>query len=79
MCFKLQEGQETWHAYLDYIDSLVVDGLLYTVACSIGFLLDETDPTLTQVRFAATNITCNEGCHLFLIGHFSGNTVRGSA
>ena len=52
MCFKLQEGQETWHAYLDYIDSLVVDGLLYTVACSIGFLLDETDPTLTQVRFA---------------------------
>ena len=45
----LQEGQETWHSYLDYIDGLVIDGLLHTVACSIGFLLDETDPSLTQV------------------------------
>ena len=31
-----------------YIDNIVIDGLLQTVASSLGFFLDETDPTLTQ-------------------------------
>ena len=46
--FRAVEGQETWHEYLEFIDNLVIDGLLHAVAASIGFLLDETDPTLTQ-------------------------------
>ena len=32
----------------DFIDELVVEGLLRTVASSLGYLLDETDPYLTQ-------------------------------
>jgi hypothetical protein len=31
-----------------FIDNLVIDGLLQTVATSLGFFLDETDPVLTQ-------------------------------
>lgn len=46
--FKAEEESETWNAYLNYIDELVTDGLLKTMAASIGYLLDETDPSLTQ-------------------------------
>ena len=46
--FHAIEGQQTWHEYLEFIDNLVIDGLLHAVATSIGFLLDETDPSLTQ-------------------------------
>ena len=39
-----------WYHYFlqDFIDELVVEGLLRTVASSLGYLLDETDPYLTQ-------------------------------
>ena len=33
---------------MEYIDELVIDGLNKTMAASIGYLLDQTDPTLTQ-------------------------------
>ena len=33
---------------MEYIDELVIDGLNKTMASSIGYLLDQTDPTLTQ-------------------------------
>ena len=46
--FKATEGCDNWKAYLEYIDELVIDGLLKTMAASIGYLLDETDPSLTQ-------------------------------
>ena len=46
--FKADDLSEAWQKYLEYIDELVVDGLLKTMAASIGYFLDETDPTLTQ-------------------------------
>ena len=46
--FRADDGADTWKAYLEYIDELVIEGLLKTMAASIGYLLDETDPSLTQ-------------------------------
>ena len=46
--FQALESTETWQAYLEYIDKIVTDGLLLSIASSIGYLLDETDATLTQ-------------------------------
>ena len=46
--FQALEGTETWQAYLEFIDKIVTDGLLLAIASSIGYLLDETDATLTQ-------------------------------
>ena len=46
--FHALESTDTWHAYLEFIDDIVREGLLLAVASSIGFLLDETDATLTQ-------------------------------
>ena len=46
--FNADENSEIWQKYLEYIDELVIDGVLKTMAASIGYFLDETDPTLTQ-------------------------------
>jgi dynein heavy chain len=46
--FQALESTESWQAYLEYIDKIVTDGLLLSIASSIGYLLDETDATLTQ-------------------------------
>lgn len=46
--FQALEGTPTWQAYLEFIDKIVTDGLLLAIASSIGYLLDETDATLTQ-------------------------------
>ncbi len=45
---RAEEDSKKWEAYLTFIDNLVIDGLLQTVAASLGFFLDETDPALTQ-------------------------------
>ena len=46
--FRIAEGgaelQVNWHKYLKYLDYMVSDGLLITIACSIGYLLDQTNP-----------------------------------
>lgn len=39
-----QEDSETWMAYVDYVDEMVVDGFFSTVQCSLKFLLDNTSP-----------------------------------
>ena len=46
--FRAKDGASAWEDYLDYVDEIVVNGLLRSIASSIGYLLDETDPTLTQ-------------------------------
>ena len=33
---------------MDYVDEIVVNGLLKSLASSVGYLLDETDPNLSQ-------------------------------
>ena len=48
LTFRAEEDSKKWEAYLTFIDNLVIDGLLQAVASSLGFFLDETDPTLTQ-------------------------------
>ena len=47
ICHAL-EHSETWQAYLEFIDDIITDGLLRAIASSIGYLLDETDATLTK-------------------------------
>ncbi|VDI07166.1 dynein heavy chain, axonemal [Mytilus galloprovincialis] len=42
--FKADPNSDTWKAYVDYLDEMVVDGLFNTIHCSVKFLLDNTDP-----------------------------------
>ena len=46
--FKIREGEITlfvrWKSYLQYLDYMISDGLLITISCSLGYLLDETNP-----------------------------------
>ena len=42
------DDSRQWQDYLEYMDEIVITGLLKVVACSIGYFLDETDPTLTH-------------------------------
>lgn len=46
--YKADETSDTWKSYLNYIDELVIDGLLKAMASSIGYFLDETDTHLSQ-------------------------------
>ena len=46
--FEAKDGTEEWHAYLEYVDEIIVTGLLRAAASSIGYFLDETDTSLTQ-------------------------------
>ena len=46
--FRAKDGSPAWEDYLDYVDEIVVNGLLKALASSIGYLLDETDPNLSQ-------------------------------
>lgn len=42
--FKADSNTDTWKAYVDYIDEMVVDGFYSTIMCSLRFLLDNTEP-----------------------------------
>ena len=42
------DDSRQWQDYLEYVDEIVITGLLKVVACSLGYFLDETDPTLTH-------------------------------
>lgn len=42
--FKANDNTDTWKAYVDYVDEMIVDGFYTTILCSIRFLLDNTDP-----------------------------------
>ena len=46
--FRAHDDSPLWLAYLEFVDDIVVRGLLQIVACSIGYFLDETDPSLTH-------------------------------
>jgi dynein heavy chain len=46
--YRANDSSDYWKAYLQYIDELVIDGLLNAMAASVGYLLDETDSYLTQ-------------------------------
>ena len=42
--FKVTDPEnKNWLAYLKYLDQMITDGLLRTIAVSLGYLLDETD------------------------------------
>uniref|UniRef100_A0A3B3RIQ7 Dynein axonemal heavy chain 17 n=1 Tax=Paramormyrops kingsleyae TaxID=1676925 RepID=A0A3B3RIQ7_9TELE len=41
--FKAHPASETWRAYVDYIDEMVIDGFYTSIECSLKFLLDNTD------------------------------------
>ena len=45
--YKIVKGgerlQKRWRSYLQFLDYLISDGLLITIACSVGYLLDQTD------------------------------------
>ena len=42
--FKADANSDTWKAYVDYVDEMIVDGFFDTIRCSLKFLLDNTDP-----------------------------------
>ncbi|KAK6632535.1 hypothetical protein RUM43_013303 [Polyplax serrata] len=44
--FLLEQRKIRWEAYLEYIDQVVTAGILSSIACSIGYLIDETDPNV---------------------------------
>ena len=46
--FRVDDSSENWRRYLSFVDEVIIDGLLRTVACSLGYLLDETDQTMTM-------------------------------
>ena len=46
--YRATDNSENWLKYLSFVDELVVRGLLRTLACSLSYLLDETDQTITQ-------------------------------
>ena len=39
----LENNAEHWNEYLNYVDEMITNGLLKTIAVSIGYILDETD------------------------------------
>ena len=40
---RIKPTSRRWKSYLRFIDSIVSEALLYTIAASIGYLLDQTD------------------------------------
>ena len=42
--FDLGWQRKAWQSYLKYVDDIIYQSLLHTVATSLGFFLDETDP-----------------------------------
>ena len=64
MLFKIKEGGlrlfPRWRKYLQYIDYMISDGLLITIACSIGYLLDETDVNNDLQPLFAVSLELNE-------------------
>lgn len=45
--FKASPETETWKAYVDYVDEMVVEGFFNTIKCSLQFLLNNTDLKLS--------------------------------
>ena len=40
--FKADADLDTWKAYVDYVDEMVVDGFFNIIHCSLSFLLENT-------------------------------------
>ena len=51
--FQANEDTDEWRAYVDYVDEMVVDGFYATICCSIGFLLNNTEPHQKDQLFEA--------------------------
>ncbi|CAH1258196.1 DNAH17 [Branchiostoma lanceolatum] len=47
--FKAEEELDTWRAYVDYVDDMVVDGFFNAIQCSLQYLLDNTEPRPANV------------------------------
>ena len=47
--FKAKAESDVWEKYLDYLDDIVVDGLFNCVHCSLQYLLENTDKTVTTM------------------------------
>lgn len=41
--FSADPDSDTWKAYVDYIDEMVLDGFFNAIECSLKFILDNTD------------------------------------
>uniref|UniRef100_A0A8C5TMB1 Dynein axonemal heavy chain 17 n=1 Tax=Malurus cyaneus samueli TaxID=2593467 RepID=A0A8C5TMB1_9PASS len=42
--FRADPASDTWKAYLDYVDEIVLDGFFSAIECSLRYLLENTDP-----------------------------------
>ncbi|XP_071813348.1 dynein beta chain, ciliary-like isoform X2 [Apostichopus japonicus] len=41
--FRGDAGTDTWKAYVDYLDDMVVDGFFNCIQCSLNYMLENTD------------------------------------
>ncbi|NXT77896.1 DYH9 protein, partial [Zapornia atra] len=42
--FLADPASDTWRAYVDYVDEMVLDGFFSAIECSLKYLLENTDP-----------------------------------
>ena len=74
--FQASDGSESWRKYLSFVDEVVVDGLLKQCASSLGYLIDETDPTITEGVLVEVKLELSEPDVIFqpsLDTHIVGN------
>ena len=45
--FQASEDTDTWKAYVDYVDEMLVEGFFYNIHCSLNFLLENTETKAT--------------------------------
>jgi hypothetical protein len=75
--FSAAEDSPEWEAYLEYVDDIVICGLLRSVAASLGYFLDETDPSLThgilfevKLELEEPDIIFNPALDKAIVGNF---------
>ena len=46
---RIKPTSRRWRNYLRHVDSIVSEALLYTIATSVGYLLDQTDESKEMI------------------------------
>ena len=78
----LESSKRAWNMYLRYVDSIVSDSLLKTIAVSLGYLLDETDVKKNPAPLFAAKLALCEPDIIFqpslereIVGNFYDQSV----
>ena len=72
--FKADPNTDTWKAYVDYVDEMIVDGFFNTIHCSLQYMLNNTDTKLSPTPLSEARLELQV---TFKFHHFqSYNTLR---